>query len=237
MARTSLSSEFLQYLASHELNGASADGTVQLPSLNDISKELNVSVARLREQLEVAEALGLVEVRPRTGIRRLPYAFSPAVSQSLSYAVQLDRNHFEAFADLRNHIEASFWFQAVEKLTKADQEQLKGLIQQAWDKLRGSPIVIPHQEHRLLHLILFSRLENPFVTGILEAYWDAYEAVGLNFFADYNYLQQVWRYHQQMVDAICSQDYQTGYQALVEHKDLIYHRSQSQPAFVRRDPA
>jgi DNA-binding FadR family transcriptional regulator len=237
MPRSTLSSEFLQYLASSEVNGESSNGTTQLPSLNDISKELNVSVARLREQLEVAEALGLVEVRPRTGIRRLPYTFSPAVSQSLFYAIQLDRHQFEAFADLRNHVEASFWSQAVQKLTEADHEYLQGLIQRAWKKLRGNPIVIPHQEHRLLHLTIFSKLENPFVTGLLEAYWDAYEAVGLNVFADYNYLQQVWRYHQQMVDAICSQDYQTGYQALVEHKDLIYHRSQGQTAFATRDPA
>jgi DNA-binding FadR family transcriptional regulator len=229
MPRPTLSSEFLQYLASPEFDGENSNGTDQLPSLNDISKELNVSVARLREQLEVAEALGLVEVRPRTGIRRLPYTFSPAVSQSLSYAIQLDRQHFEAFADLRNHIEASFWFQAVQKLTEADHQYLQALIQQAWKKLRGSPIVIPHQEHRQLHLRIFSRLENPFVAGLLEAYWDAYEAVGLNVFADYNYLQQVWRYHQQMVDAICDRDYQKGYQALVEHKDLIYHRTMIVP--------
>ena len=229
MPRPTLSSEFLQYLASPEFDGDSGVGSAQLPSLNDISKELNVSVARLREQLEVAEALGLVEVRPRTGIRRLSYAFSPAVSQSLSYAIQLDRQHFEAFADLRNHIEASFWFQAVQKLTETDYQQLQTLIRQAWDKLRGNPVVIPHQEHRQLHLRIFSRLENPFVTGLLEAYWDAYEAVGLNVFADYNYLQQVWRYHQQMVDAICEQDYQKGYHALVEHKDLIYHRTQIVP--------
>ncbi len=229
MPRPTLSSEFLQYLAKPEFDGDSLNGTAQLPSLNDISKELNVSVARLREQLEVAEALGLVEVRPRTGIRRLPYTFSPAVSQSLSYAIQLDRQHFEAFADLRNHVEASFWFQAVQKLTEVDHQHLQDLIQRAWEKLRGNPIVIPHQEHRQLHLRLFSRLENPFVTGLLEAYWDAYEAVGLNVFADYNYLQQVWRYHQQMVDAICDQDYQKGYQALVEHKDLIYHRTMIVP--------
>jgi DNA-binding GntR family transcriptional regulator len=62
------------------------------------------------------------------------------------------------------------------------------------------------------------------VTGILEAYWEAYEAVGLNLYTDYDYQQKVWVYHQRMVDAIESGDYQAGYQALVEHKDLIYHR-------------
>jgi DNA-binding FadR family transcriptional regulator len=64
------------------------------------------------------------------------------------------------------------------------------------------------------------------VTGILEAYWEAYEAVGLNVFAgSYEYLQEVWRYHQKMVDAICSGEYDAGYEALIKHTDLLYHRA------------
>jgi hypothetical protein len=39
--------------------------------------------------------------------------------------------------------------------------------------------------------------------GLLEAYWDAYEAVELNTYADYAYLQEVWRYHERIVEAIC----------------------------------
>jgi len=72
--------------------------------------------------------------------------------------------------------------------------------------------------------LIYSRLDNPFVQGLLEAYWEIYEAVGLNLYADYNYLERVWTYHQQMVDAICAGDFESGYRALVEHKDLLYHR-------------
>ncbi|MBC8509431.1 MAG: hypothetical protein H8D34_31660, partial [Chloroflexi bacterium] len=39
-----------------------------------------------------------------------------------------------------------------------------------------------------------------------------------------DYLKEVWNYHQQMVDAICEGDLEAGYQALVEHTDLLYHR-------------
>ena len=67
--------------------------------------------------------------------------------------------------------------------------------------------------------------------GTLEAYWEAYEAVGLNLFTDYAYLTEVWTYHQQMVDAIVKGDYEAGYQALVKHKDLLYHR----PYAVRKN--
>lgn len=213
-------SEFLRYLASHEevKNG--------IPSLKKLSIELGVSLASLREQLEVARALGLVEVKPRLGTKRRDYSFTPAVRQSLGYALALNDGHFRKYSDLRNHVESAFWYEAVQKLTDADKRELENLVARAWEKLQGSPIQVPHEEHRNLHLKIYSRLENPFVTGILEAYWDAYEAVGLNVFAGgFEYLQEVWQYHQKMVEAICAGNYEAGYQALITHTDLLYHRS------------
>ena len=73
--------------------------------------------------------------------------------------------------------------------------------------------------------MIYRRLENPFVMGLLEAYWDAYEGVGLNVFAgSYEYLQKVWQYHELMVESICSGDYQAGREALVTHIGLLYQR-------------
>jgi DNA-binding FadR family transcriptional regulator len=221
MPTQQLNSDFLRYLASRETQ----DGeSCRLPPLTELSDELGLGVSRLREQLEVAKALGLVEVRPRTGIRRLPFTFLPAVRQSLAYAIEMDRSYFDQFSDLRNHVESAYWRKAVSLLTPEDVGQLKELVARAWEKLQGPRIQIPHNEHRQFHMGTFKRLENPFVTGIQEAYWEAYEAVGLNLYTDYDYQQKVWVYHQRMVDAIESGDYQAGYQALVEHKDLIYHR-------------
>jgi DNA-binding FadR family transcriptional regulator len=213
-------SEFMRYLATHsEVD----DG---LPSLKDLSDQLGLSLASLREQLEVARALGLVEVRPRLGTRRREYTFAPAVRQSLQYALALNDAHFRKYSELRNHVEAAFWFEAVVKLTDTDKAELQALVARAWEKLRGVQIQVPHEEHRALHLSIYRRLENPFVTGILEAYWDAYETVGLNVFAGgYEYLQEVWRYHEKMVASICNGDYKAGHKALTAHTDLLYHRS------------
>lgn len=212
-------SEFLRYLAGHK------EAEDKLPSLSDLSRELGVSVASLREQLEVARALGLVEVRPRLGTRRRTYSFTPAVRQSLRYALALNNEHFRKYAELRNHVESAFWYEAVKQLTDQDKAELRTLVARAWAKLRGAQIQVPHEEHRNLHLLVYSRLDNPFVTGILEAYWDAYEAVGLNVFTGgYDYLQEVWQYHEQMVEGICTGNYQAGYEALIKHTDLLYHR-------------
>jgi len=209
-------SEFLRYLAAHP------EAENNLPPLIELSRELGIGVAALREQLEVARSLGLVEVKPRTGMRRKTYTFAPAVLKSLDYAIALNKDHFIAFADLRQHIETAYWHESVNLLTPQDHAALQELVARAWKKLRGTPIEIPHPEHRELHLTIYRRLNNPFVTGLLQSYWDAYETVGLNFFTDYNYLTDVWNYHQKMVDAICSNDAEAGYRALSEHTDLIH---------------
>lgn len=208
-------SEFMRYLAAHP------EAENALPALTSLSDELGISVATLREQLEVARALGLVDVRPRTGIRRLPYTFLPAIRRSLGYAMALDENNFQHFADLRKHVEAAYWHEAVGQLTDEDKDRLKNLIEKAWSKLDGRPVQIPHDEHKQLHLTIYGRLENPFVNGILEAYWEAYEAIGLNFFTDYNYLREVWTFHGQMVDSICNGNFDAGHKALVEHADML----------------
>ena len=118
-------SEFLYYLASHK----EAEGS--LPALAELSRELGISVATLREQLEVARALGLVEVKPRTGMRRKPYTFASTVRQSLGYALMLDDGHFHKFSELRSHVEAAYWDEAVKKLTREDKKELKALISRA----------------------------------------------------------------------------------------------------------
>ena len=215
-------SRFLDYLAEQV-----GQGEESLPSLSDLSAELGVSISTLREELEVARALGLVEVKPRTGIKPLPYTFTPAVAKSLAYSVSVDRQYFRQFSDLRNHVEASYWYQAVSNLTPEDIKSLQEIITTAFQKMNADPIQIPHTEHRELHLMIYSRLENPYVKGILEAYWEVYEAVGLSVYEDRQYLERVWNYHQQMVEGIVQGDFLAGYQALIAHMDLLYQREQN----------
>jgi DNA-binding FadR family transcriptional regulator len=212
-------SEFLRYLALHP------EAETNLPTLSKLSQELRISVAGLREQLEVARALGLVEVRPRTGTRRLPYSFAPAVRQSLTYALTLNQSNFQKYSELRTHIEVMYWDEAVALLTEEDKTELQNTISTAFEKLRGDPIQVPHEEHRRLHLLIYCRLDNPFVMGLLEAYWDAYETVGLNMYAGgVDYLETVWGYHKTMVQSICNGNYAAGRKALMTHIDLFAPR-------------
>jgi DNA-binding FadR family transcriptional regulator len=214
-----LDSDLLRYIAS---NGHVPGD--RLPALEELSQQLEISVGKLREQLEGARMLGVVEVRPRTGIKLADYSFAPAVRASLLFALARDPQQFEKFGALRNHIESSYFHEAVAKLTLDDLQQLRKIVVDAWAKLHGSPIRIPDIEHRDLHLTMFHRLDNPFVTGMLEAYWDAYEAVGLNVYTDLRYLTEVWTYHNGIVEALIAKQEEEAYRLLIEHTKLLQHR-------------
>jgi DNA-binding FadR family transcriptional regulator len=214
-----LPSEFLGYLF-----GRGARPGERLAPIPDLARELGVSTAKLREQVEVAQSLGLIEIRPKTGIRVLPFDFSAALRLAVDFALAQDPANFDHIGNLRNHIEAAFWKEAVGCLRPEDHLRLQDLVRAAWAKLQGDPIQIPHAEHRALHLTVFSRLDNPFVRGILEVYWEAYEGAGLSVYADYAYLKEVWEYHQAMVDAIVGDDLDAGHRALVAHTGLLHAR-------------
>jgi len=213
--------DLIKYLAekSREVNREGANS--RIPSLTDLSKEQGVSISYLREQLGVARTLGFVEVRPKTGINILPYKFSPAVNASLDYAIRCDRGMFYKFAEMRTKLEADFWFKATELLTPKDHERLNLIVDDAIRKVNHDRSRVPHKEHRDLHLTIFNRLDNPFVIGVLEAFWVAYEGISLSVVKDLDYLIQTWDYHKQIVDAICVGDYKKSYDVMLFHMGFL----------------
>jgi len=217
-------SEFFKFLAWN-----SQSGLEKLPSLVEISQKLGMSIASVREQLEVARTLGLVEVKPRTGIKVNPFQFSKTLIPILLYAIEVNPELFLDFSDLRRHIESSYWYEAVSLLTSKDYEHLGGLVSRAQALLNCEPVQIPHQEHREFHMTIFKRVANPFVLGLLDTYWELYEKAELNVYTDFDYLSQVWRYHQKIADAIRAGDFTAGFNALNAHMDLLSQRPKSPP--------
>ena len=77
-----LENDFIHYLAKYE-----GKAGTQLPPLSELSQTLGISVSKLREQMEVARALGFVEIRPRTGIQIRTYSFFPGFRIGMRYAL------------------------------------------------------------------------------------------------------------------------------------------------------
>ena len=222
MRLNKLDSTFLRYLVDSQV----APGE-RLPTLNQIGQELGVSVGKLREQLEIARTLGLVSVRPRVGIVREPFDFSQAVLAGVLFGLGTGEAQFQQFSELRQAIEIDFWETAVRELTPDDKQTLQNLVTKAWAKLRGNPIHVPNEEHRQLHLAIFRRLPNPFVQGMLAAYWDAYEASELTRYSPYDYWVEVWQYHEKIVEAVVRDEVALGLDLLKAYFDLLPHATSS----------
>ncbi len=208
--------KFLAYLAQK-----SAKGENQIPPLSILSQELGMSVSSLREQMELARTIGLIEAHPRSGIQLQPYSFKPAVIRSLAYAIMASKKSFAEFSDLRKNLEKAYFPKAVRLLTSENIHQMQELVRNAKLKLGSNPIQIPNPEHRQFHLSMYINLRNDFVTSLLEAYWMMYESVGLDLYTDLAYLIKVWNYHERIVNLIEDGQFNQSYEFLVEHMELI----------------
>lgn len=218
-------SEFLRYIAEKSLSGEE-----RIPALTVLSKELQVSVASLREQLEVARVLGFVDVKPKTGIRWLPYNFTPSLLLSVTYALSISSDFFEQFRDLRNHLEGAYFLESVANLTKIDIDQLKNIVLRAEEKIISRPPQLPHAEHREFHARIFSKIQNTFVQSIFSVYWEIYEYQGYAIINDLDYLKRVWHFHRLVYDGIQSGNIHQALEAFLEHKNLMIKNNKSVPS-------
>ncbi len=217
-------SEFLRYLAE-----IPERGDQRIPPLNELSHQLGLSVATLREQLEVARILGVVEVKPKAGIRKLPYDFRPALFTSLAYAVESGAFSFQMFSDLRKHLETAYFVEAAQLLTPADIENLSDLVRSAQEKISRVPGQVPVSEHRKFHLLMYKNLNNPYLSGFFEAYWEVYRIAGLEIYPDLNYAERVWQFHARIIEQIKIGNYSQGLKYLVEHMELVNQRVKEPP--------
>jgi len=213
-------SVFIEYLLSHIQNGKT-----KLPAISKIGEELGISIPNLREQIELARNLGFINVKPRTGISILPYDFTPAVTKSLYYAVKSNASYFEQYSDLRNQIEKAYFLEAVSGLEKSDISKIFQIVESAKKKLNGRLVQIPHAEHRAYHLSIYKNLNNIFIEGLLTSYWNMYELVGLDTYADLDYLKNVWEYHENIIEEIANRKSSKAFVLLTEHIELLYNRS------------
>lgn len=200
---------------------ACEDGPAKLPSMQALAGEMGVSRGKVREELIAAQAYGIVEMRPGDGTYVLPFDIYDAVRPAVLYSIACDRENFEHFRKLRAYLEVTFWDEAVWELNAEDIERLDAIVTRAEAKLSGSPIQIPHAEHRQLHMRIFARLENPFVQGILRAYWDTYDVIEMNLFYQLGHYQAMWASHREMVDALQAGRPADGKAVLREHFTIL----------------
>jgi len=213
-------SNFLEYLSNNF-----PDSEERIPSLSELSTKLGISLSTLREQMEVARVLGFIEIKPRAGMRTLPYNFSNTVMLSAFYGIKRNPALFKQYTSLRNHLELSYWYEASSLIANEDISEMYALVSAAKHKLNISPLQLPSAEHRKLHMLVYSKLDNTFVVGLLETYWDLFGKFGYLETPEIDYLEKVWLFHGKIVDALANNDLTLGYNLMREHMDLFNQRT------------
>ena len=218
MNHIELGSELLNYLARSSFNPGD-----RLPTIHELTDDelLGISTSKVREQLSIARALGLVEVKTKNGMQMLPFDFKPAVQLILLYALARDENCFDQFAALRVQLELAFWPDACARMGASQFAAMRECVVAAYEMLRNEPIRIPNREHKEFHLIMFRDMGNPFVIGLLEAYWEAYELVQRNRYRDYEYMRRVWDYHEQILEELEQGGVEAARDLFIEHTRLL----------------
>lgn len=224
MPQDLLSYSIFQYIVDEGRDTQNEAGEIKLPPMDELADKLGVSRGKLREELIAAQAYGVVEMRPGDGTYVLPFDFYTAVRTLVLYGLALDKGNFDRFYQLRVELENAFWDRAARNLQKEDLDELERILDRADRKLSGTPVEIPYREHREFHLRIFERLDNDFVKGLLRAYWDAYEAVGLHRYFDLSYYEQMWASHRAIVNAIAAGQYDKGKKILFQHFTLLQDR-------------
>jgi GntR family transcriptional repressor for pyruvate dehydrogenase complex len=226
MAQTALPYSILKYVIEEGCAARDQGKELKLPPMDELAEILGVSRGKLREELIAIQAYGIVEMRPGDGTYVRSFDFYTATRTLALYAIECDRKHFDHLYDVRIQLEVAFWERAAQSLTQEDKERLQRIVERAEKKLHGTPVEIPHDEHREFHMTIFDRLDNEFAQGILKAYWDAYEAVGFHRYFDLSYYESMWDSHRKMLGAILEGRYEDGKEVLTHHFTLLGDRLQ-----------
>ncbi len=186
----------------------------EIPSIAELSGILGVSIANVREQLEVAKQLGFVEVRPRTGIQKKAFSLVPLINLGMNYGMRCESSLLDDYINLRAHLELAYWDEAAKNLNNDQLDYMQFLVEVAFRKLQRIPAIIPDEEQSEFHLSIFRPLANKVLINILEAYWELEDANGLKFFTDLDDMLAAWSKRQVIVDALRNKDAKKGKLAL-----------------------
>lgn len=208
-------SALLSYLANTVKEGKG------IPSIAQLGVDLGLSNASVREQLEVARQLELVEVKTKTGIQVVPFSIKPAICLAGQYGLDINPNMIWDLYSVRQQLELCYWQEAVVKLGRKEIEQLGQIIDSAFAKIKNRPMIIPIDEHKDFHLTIYKPLNNTFLQSLLESFWTLFQSSENRLYSDQNSLENVWGYHKKIYNAIVSKEYEMGYDALFTHFDLV----------------
>ncbi|HDZ23996.1 MAG TPA: FadR family transcriptional regulator [Desulfobacteraceae bacterium] len=109
----------------------------ELPSEREMAESIGVSRPPLREALNALQAMGFIEIRPRSRILVKSLTQKP-VEDPLSLLISDDPEKFFELLDIRRAMESWASFNAAKKATESDIKRLEQIIARDQENLRNN---------------------------------------------------------------------------------------------------
>lgn len=198
-----------------------------LPAQVKIAEELGVSRGSVREAVRALESLGIIEVRHGEGLFVGSVNFD-AMLDILLFGVLLEPENLWELYQLREFLESSLVGSIVDRLTGADIERCRAILDEWEETLRQDRSHTSHD--REFHQVLYGSAGNQLVQKIVDISWVAYsisEAKVLelneeNF--DLPTREKDLHLHRQLLEAIARGDRVEARKMMLRHFEGIHAR-------------
>jgi GntR family transcriptional regulator, galactonate operon transcriptional repressor len=172
-----LHDQVVRAVALRVLRSASSGVDVILPTEMELSQQLDVSRNVLREAVKVLVSKGLIEVRPKIGMRIRPRrewsVFDPDV---LSWLLEVgpDEKFFDDLTDIRTIVETAAAERAAERATDDDIAELERCCERMAATVDDNAAHIAADVE--FHAAIIAACHNELLTQINAIYWPALQA-------------------------------------------------------------
>lgn len=210
-----------QYILDHGLRPGD-----QLPTEEQISREIGASRNAVREALRSLESLGMIEVRRGDGRYVRNFNFD-AVLDNLAYAVYFDQRSFMDLMEVRGEVEVAFISRAIPLLDDEDITELRRLVATMREKAAVGRLY--REEDEQFHRRIFHKVGNQLVLQILDIFWRITTALqASNNFrsAGAKSASEVCDQHAQIVEALAHRDEAAARAAMRFHFDFYLANTQ-----------
>ncbi|XBS68007.1 FadR/GntR family transcriptional regulator [Acerihabitans sp. KWT182] len=197
-----------------------------LPAERDLSKQLGVSRASLREALIVLELSGWIEIRSGNGVF---VCETPGTKSQPGPSYEY--NQYDVI-QARSIVESELAYLAAKVGALASREKLRDLVASMALNISNNNIGVFYRLDREFHLLIGSMAGNPILNEVAITVWN--RRINLPYlhlddrYADHSKLRIFNEDHQQMADAIIAGDADEARRCSQKHLERVMRSLESQ---------
>lgn len=213
------------YMTSQRLKPGDA-----LPAETELARQLGVGRNSVREAVKALETLGILEVRRGSGLFVREFSLEPLLN-GLPYAIMSDLETLAEVFEVRRILEVGVIEAAMQSMPPDTPAALRRAVDRMAAKAAGGE-PFP-DEDREFHQLLFNHMDNGILRTLLDTFWQVFQNAALSDAVHDVDVDQTYRDHVAILDAVLAGDAAAAQLALDGHYDGLRSRLK----LVRSQPA